>query len=361
MREQETHMHTLFITGAAGYVGAMLVDQFSKRSDVAKIVGLDKEPIPEFLKNTSKLVYLQKNTSDKDWEKEVAAHSPDIVIHTAWQIRELYGNRALEWRWNIDGSNRVFDFAFGAPSVRTLVYFSTVSSYGAFPDNTIEHRFTEDEVFRKTDSLYAEEKRIAEENLKERYGKARTKFAPQVFVLRPVAITGPRGRYERIRFGLQAALSGSLKGERSFWYSLVSLLVSWVPVTKKWARQYIHEDDVADIVELLAFGEREGGYKVFNIAPPGDIVLGKDMAEAVGKRALPVSPWMVRAAFFFFWHITRGHIPTAIGSWKGYSYPIVVDGTLLTKKYGYTYRWKSKDAFVKREGRYGASLPKEFR
>ena len=55
-------------------------------------------------------------------------------------------------------------------------------------------------------------------------------------------------------------------------------------------------------------------------------MLGPDMAKAVGKRALPIRPWMARLAFFFFWHVTRGRIPTAEGSWKGYSYPIAVDG-----------------------------------
>ena len=171
-------------------------------------------------------------------------------------------------------------------------------------------------------------------------------------IIRPAAITGPRGRYSRIRFGLQAALSGALKNEGSFLYDFISLWVSWVPVTPKWLRQYVHEDDITDIVALFSFSPLKCGYDVFNVAPPEDAVFGKDMAEAVGKKTLPIYPWMVRMAFFWMWHLTRGRVPTAPGSWRGYSYPIAVEGSKLTRDYGYKYKWQSKDAFVKKEGRY---------
>ena len=347
---------TLFITGGAGYVGAMLAEQFAKRPDVKEIICLDKEPEPGIFLTNPKISWVDANTSDGTWQEKVRAKNPDVVIHTAWQIREMYGNKEKQWQWNVDGSQAIFDFAFGVSSVKKLVYFSTVASYGAFADNTTEHFFTEGEPFRKTDYLYAEEKRIVEENLEKTYQEAKAKpeakVETQVFIIRPAAITGPRGRYARIRFGLQAALSGSLKGQKSFLYDLISLWVSWVPVTPKWLRQYVHEDDITDIVGLFSFNNLKGDYEVFNAAPPGPVVLGPDMARAVGKRMLPIKPWMARLAFFFFWHITRGRIPTSKGSWRGYSYPIAVDGSKITKQYGYQYKYESGEAFVKTAGRY---------
>lgn len=349
--------HTVFVTGAAGYVGTMLVRRLAARKDVERVIGLDKEPVPDLIKDEPKLTYLQTNLADEGWEVQVGALAPDIVIHTAWQIREIYGNRPLSWKWNVEGSERVFRFAYASENVKRLIHFSTVASYGAFATNTIEHRFTEDEPFRKTDYLYAEEKRVAEERLEACFRDAARKVPTAV--VRPAAITGPRGRYMRIRFGLQAALAGQLKD--SFAYRLVSLMTRFVPVTPKWVRQFIHEDDVVNLVELLAFSAPKETYEVFNICPPGPVVLGNDMAAAVGKKAITIQPWMARLPFAFLWHATRGRIPTAKGSWKGYSYPIAVDGSKLTRAYGYEYRYPSLDAFRYTDGEYEAFVPKELR
>ena len=350
--------HTVLITGAAGYVGTMLVQKFALREDVERIIGLDKEPIPDLIQDEKKLVYLQTNTAD-EWEVEVKKYSPDIVIHAAWQIREIYGDRPLTWKWNIEGSDKVFDFAFRESSVKRLVHFSTVASYGSFADNSMDHRYTEDEPFRKSEYLYAEEKRVAEEHLQERYEKSDKHVA--VSIVRPAAITGPRGRFMRIRFGLQAALSGTLKRERSFIYDIISMLVAWVPLTKKWLRQFIHEDDVVGIVERLSFGPIVEGYEAFNICPPGPVVLGKDMARAVGKRSFPIHPWLVRIGYFIFWHLSQGKVPTAPGAWRGYCYPIAVDGTKVTRVLGYKYQHEGYDAFYYTNGKYEEFVPPEFR
>ena len=351
--------HTLLITGAAGYVGAMLVEQFSNREDVERIVAIDMAPMPKMLEGIENLHYLQTNTASA-WHDEVARFSPDIIVHCAWHIREVYGDREITWKWNIDGSDTVFDFAFEYPCVKRLIHFSTVASYGALSTNTTAHRFTEKEPFRQTDYLYAEEKRIAEAHLKEKsLLKAHENPELSISIVRPAAITGPQGRYGRSSFGLQSALSGRLTD--SFLNKVVTTLTAFVPVTPKWLRQFIHEDDVVGIVERLAFGTPVGTYEAFNICPPGPVVTGKDMAKAVGKKTLTVYPWMTRLPFFMLWHLSRGAIPTAPGSWKGYSYPIAVDGSKLTQFTGYVYKHSSSEAFSRTDGQYEYVVPPEVR
>jgi nucleoside-diphosphate-sugar epimerase len=346
---------TIFIVGGAGYVGEMLCEQLGKRDDVEAIITIDKEAQSDYSKALPKVTYIQANMADTNWQEEVAGYNPTIVIHTAWQIRAMYGEAAKEWHWNVDGSQNIFTFSFATTSVDKLIYFSTASSYAARPDNTIDHRFTELEGFRADDYIYAKEKRVTEENLKALFDarKEKNESVPQVFVVRPAAITGPRGRFMRIRFGLQSALSGNLKG--GFINKVITTLTAFVPATKGWVRQFIHEDDVTDIVTKFSFEDFALDYQVFNITPEGDPVLATDMAQAVGKKILPIQPWMARTAFFFFWHATQGKVPTCPGSWRFYSYPVVMSGAKLATVYQCKY--SSKEAFRYTDGRYEDWVP----
>jgi nucleoside-diphosphate-sugar epimerase len=337
----------------------MLCDQFSKRADVVQIIAIDKEPQSEFSKSIPKLTYIQHNLADQGWQELVMAYAPTAVIHTAWQIRALYGNADEQWRWNVTGSQKVFDFALLAPSVQTCIHFSTASSYGARSDNRIDHYFTEVEGFRPDDYIYAHEKKVVEENLKRTYSEltAVGKRLPNVVVVRPAAITGPRGRYMRMRFGLQSALQGNLKGSPV--YRVVTALTAFVPATKGWVRQFIHEDDVNDIVMHFIDHPAPTPYEVYNITPTSEPVFPPDMAHAVGKRVLPIYPWMARLAFWFFWHATRGRVPTCPGSWRFYSYPILMSGEKLLQEYRCAYT--SKEAFAYTTGRYESYVPAALR
>ncbi|MDI1343462.1 MAG: hypothetical protein PSV22_05085, partial [Pseudolabrys sp.] len=220
-------------------------------------------------------------------------------------------------------------------------------------ENTIEHRFTEAESFRATDFRYAEEKREAEALLERQFAAARASGSEvTVAVLRPAAVTGPRGRKRRSQIGLQAAMSGQLTGNTI--HRIVSTLMSFVPVTQRWCWQFIHEDDIADIVALAAFATLRSNYDVLNVAPPGEIVRPRDVAQAFGRRLVRVHPQLVRLVFFLAWHGTRGRIPTPRGAWKPYCYPIVVDGSKLTTVYGYRYRMESIPAFTQNVGRFAS-------
>ncbi len=347
---------TIVVVGV-GYVGEMLCDQLSKRDDVRAIIALDKEPQSDWCKTFPKVTYIQHNMAADGWQEEVAKYEPDAIVHTAWQIRAMYGASAEQWRWNVEGSNKVFDFALNQPSVEKLLYFSTASSYAARVDNTFEKFFTEEEGFRDDSYIYAHEKKTTEENLHAKFQQATKegKRVPQISIVRPAAITGPRGRYMKIRFGLQSALQGNLKG--GFINKIITTLTSFVPATKGWVRQFVHEDDVTDVVAKFIFEPMAWKYQVFNLTPDSEPVFAEDMAAAVHKKILHIQPWMARLAFFFFWHTTRGKIPTCPGSWRFYSYPVLMSGKKLATVYSCQYT--SKDAFKYTDGRYSLYVPEQ--
>lgn len=344
--------NTVFITGGSGYIGSLLVKHFVERDDVEKVISLDKKDEPALLLNLDKnlrekIIFIKANILNDDWQEKVYEHNPSIVVHCAWQIRSLYKKEKDQWLENIFGSDNVFDFAFYTKSVKKLIHFSTVASYGAQKDNEISKVFREEDSLRNTDFRYAYEKTEAEKILYAKYctmGKDRRDL--QVFVVRPASITGEYGR-DQSKFGLQSVLSGKSK---NIFHKFISKILFFAPLTKKWSRQFIHEKDVVGIVDNLAFFENKkenSSYEVFNICPPGDVMTAPDMAKAINKKLIFINPQIIRSIFFAMWHITRGIIPTSRGGWKSYCYPIVVDGSKITKVCGYQYKYGPKESFLK--------------
>ncbi len=350
---------TIIITGGAGYVGEILCDKFSRRADVFRIIVIDRSPQTDFLKQLSKVTYLEEDLADNTWQEKVALFEPDTIVHAAWQIRALYGLEKEQWRSNVEGSNSVFDFAFSYPSVTQLIHFSTAASYGAYPQNSLTHFFTEAEGLRDDEYIYAKEKKAVEDSLALHYEKALAadERTPQITIIRPAAITGPRGRFLRTRFGLQSALRGDL--HETALDKIVSLLTAFFPVTTGWVRQFIHEDDIAGLVEQFIFNENSWSYEVFNGTPTGRPVSSKLMAQAVGKHRLFLFPWMIQIAFAFFWHVTKGKIPTCPHSWRFYAYPILLSGDKLASLYRCQY--DSLAAITYSNGHYETFVPTELR
>jgi nucleoside-diphosphate-sugar epimerase len=340
---------TYFVTGGAGYVGKLLLEKLISDENVEKVVVVDKDFLREDLKNNPKIIFIQKNLVDP-WEEEVKKYNPTKVVHLAWQIRTMYGKQKLQNHWNIDGTQKVFDFAKNAPQVSTFVHFSTVASYGAMKENTFQTIFTESTPFRKTNYLYAEEKRIVEEKLKQTFLDTPVPdagFIPRperesinVFVIRPASITGPRGR-ERSSFGLQSALSGKIKNENIL-FKIISSVLKFMPATRGWARQFVYEQDIVNAILVMCNSTKSfDKIEKYNLCPtpayrtPGEknYIDANEMGKMLTKKVIYLPPQLVRILCFLAWHLTLGKIPTSPGVWKAYSYPIIVDGSKIERDF----------------------------
>lgn len=332
---------TILITGAAGYIGAMLADQFSQAPDLERVIAIDKNPVPELLRGNKKIMWITAELSDGAWQDKIRIYKPEVVIHAAWQIKELYGQKELQHKLNIEASRRVFEFAFREPSVKKLIYFSTISAYGAFASNDLGKRFDEGSPLREDEYLYGVEKKDVELALENLYKQSHG--LKQATVLRLTSVTGPRGR------------CGA--GKRGLLYMLKNVLPVFPVAGANWCRQYVHEDDLTDIAALFAFNSKNEArsYNKFVIAP-SDYVLAKGMAGVFKKMIVRVPAVLVRLAFFVAWHLTRGKIPTGRGAWKFFCYPIPVDGSKITEECGYEYSYSSIEALGKDDGRYEGNV-----
>jgi len=314
----------ILITGTAGYVGSLLLKRLSKNQEIDKIFALDKIKKPEDFKN-SKIYYFQLDLSRDCWEKEIP-EVPDIIIHSAFDIRTPFGDKEKQEFNNFSGSERIFRYCFNQ-KVKKLIYFSSVAAYGAREEN-IGKILTEDEPLIEKDYPYGFQKRKIEEMLK---NIIEEKNDPniQISVLRPASISGPEGE-KRKKIGL---------------LNFIKRIFPILPlIHPAWARQYIHEEDVLRAVEFLILKNTKSQFEIFNLAP-GDFLTTKDMAVLLDKKTIKIPISSIKLIFFLTWYLTFGIIPTIPGSEKSLIYPINVDGSKITR-FGFNYKYSSKETFL---------------
>ena len=151
----------------------------------------------------------------------------------------------IQRRWNVEGACKVIAFALGEPSVRRLIHFSTVTAYGAHKNNSVAERLSEKAPLTERDYLYGSHKREIEQLLEDAY--AASDQRTHVVVLRCASISGPYGRFALGRFGIVSTLTRVLP---------------FLPCGRAdFGRQYLHEDDIAEIVALLLTAPSKDTYK----------------------------------------------------------------------------------------------------
>ena len=324
----------IIITGAAGYIGGMLINKIIDDERIDTIIGIDLLERPLHIAESKKLIWIQADLATDDWHEQASAHGPiDVVMHAAFKIRNPLWNAEVIERNNIDASDNVFAFCFDT-AAKKLVHFSSVSAYGAQADN-IGVLISETAPLREHRAPYGYQKRVIEEHMDDLLRSKNP--ATESVVLRLNSITGPRGQSLKSKFGLITFLK-----------KLLPFIIEGNPA---WARQFVHEDDLIDILEHLLFAPvRRGIRTVYNIAPE-TFLTARDMAKILKKRVVKIPPAVLKQLFGIAWYVSLGKIPTRPDSVDGLIYPINVDGAKI-QEIGFAYRYSAKDALLARVGRY---------
>ena len=133
-------MTNVAITGCSGYLGNKIIQNLELADDVEKIIGLDIKPPRN---TTSKLKFVTQDILEP-YDNVLAENKVDGAIHLAFAVGPTQNIEAAR-RLDIDGA-KIFMDSCKKASVKRVLYPSSLTAYGAYPDNPPE--LTEDMPLR---------------------------------------------------------------------------------------------------------------------------------------------------------------------------------------------------------------------
>ncbi len=304
-------MKRVLITGATGYIGGRVAWALCDNSDVDEIVGLDvREPEA----GCGRLVFYRRDVRaslDDIMEK----HRIDTVVHAAFVLPPIHDTGLME-DINVNGTRNVAGACL-RHGVGHLLYTSSATAYGFHPDNDVP--LTEESPLRGNDGFtYSRTKRMIECMLRE---MPRERSRTIVTILRPCFVVGP-GFSNPLAAHFLKRLVILPKGALDF--------------------QFVHEDDLLDVM-LLMLRLRKGGS--YNVGAEG-VISCADMASLLGNHLveLPVrllyplnaAAWALRLSF-----VSEFPSPAL----DMVRYPWYVSSEKLCRETGFEYRYSSREAF----------------
>lgn len=195
---------TILVTGAAGFIGANLVDKLLSKFNVKKIIGLDtvndyydiriKEFRLDNLKKYNKFEFIKGNLANKELINKIFnENNPELVVNLAAQagVRYSITNPEVYIEANLIGFYNILEACRHNP-VEHLIYASSSSVYGG---NTKVPFSTEDKVDNPV-SLYAATKK-SNELMAHAYSKL---YNIPSTGLRFFTVYGPAGRPDMAYF-----------------------------------------------------------------------------------------------------------------------------------------------------------------
>jgi len=270
-KAKNSKSRTILVTGGAGFIGSLLIDNLLKKGD--NIVCIDN--LNEFYNSSIKILNQLNHYEYEHYEfyegdilneglvKSIfKKHDIEIVIHLAAMagIRPSISNPTLYTEVNIIGTRIILD-AMVESNVERLIFASSSSVYG----NNKKIPFCEDDSVDRPISPYAATKKMGE-LLCHAYHHI---YELNISLLRFFTVYGPRQRPE---MAIHQFVRNALKGEPIIVFGNGST-----------ARDYTYIDDIIDgIIQSIESDDR---YMIYNLGNSEPIKLSNlisIIAEATG-------------------------------------------------------------------------------
>lgn len=258
----------VFLTGASGYLGSLLIERLAALPEIESITGIaSSKPGAAW---PSKAKFIRMDIRSPDLTAAMAGH--DVIVHTACIV--LWPARMPEKERddiNFNGTRSVAQAAL-ANKVRRFVHASSMAVYDPILARG-KTDVTEDFPLGTGDSpyYYWNAKSEAERILTEVLGSSTT-----LTFLRPIYIIGPRNQ----------------PNVKSYRENAVNFL------GHNPRRQFIHEEDVAAAFLQAVRADMPGAFNVV----PDDFMRLDEVWKIVGKKFVPTVPlWLARSITGFRW------------------------------------------------------------
>ena len=301
------------VTGAAGYLGRLLIRRLERCAGVERILATDIRAAPpgEF---SDKVAFVQHDIRAPIGGM-FAERRIDAVAHLAFVINAGRDERAVR-DVNIDGLANALEGCANS-GARRLLYLSSATVYGAHPDNP--PLLTEASPLRPLSGFAYSDAKVEAESLLTDFAARRPDVG--VCILRACPILGARAD-NFIAHNLARRLSVAVRG--------------YDP-----PMQFLHEDDAADVMANCLLG---GAADIYNIGGRGGI-RRSEMAALAGGRLLRLPSALLYGLTDLSWQIGLQSSSPACGL-DFIRYPWAVSADKLEREHGLAAHYSSREAWM---------------
>lgn len=306
-------MAIVAMTGISGYLGTRLRSYLEQNPIIEKIIGLDIISPPD----SPKLDFYNIDIRDKAISEILVREKVEILIHFAFICKELKNRREM-WSIDIEGTQNILNTIEKTPTVTHFLTLSSVSAYGAHPDNPIS--LSEDSPLRGSQNKfqYARDKAEMDILIQEFMGNH-----PEITVtmFRPTFVMGP-----------------SVDNFFSFYLEKFPI----VPISRetKGRFQLIHEDDMTRLI-IQAIEQQIPG--IYNAAAPKTVTY-IDLLKLAGRRYLRLPNFIVYPAANLLWWLGIAGASAQQIDFIRFSY--IEDVSLLKNKFNFEFQYDTIETFV---------------
>jgi nucleoside-diphosphate-sugar epimerase len=320
---------TVAVTGASGTIGPALLARLGASASIERVLVLGRHSTPEMVRDP-KVEFRTVDVRDRGAVKDAVA-DVDVVAHMAFSLYGILQNEQELFATNVIGTANVAQVA-NEIGARRFVYTSSAAIYGGQPD--VSQPLREDAEVRASARLfYSRHKAQAELIVREELAGSTT----EAFIFRPCAIVGPHAAGSPLRRVPPAVVAGGRRLSALVVRAGLRPLLPAPPVPL----QFVHEDDVAQALELAIVGRGEPG--VYNLAGEG-AVDGPDVLRGLGLRPLPLPRPLVSGYLQLI-----GSAPPllpVVGWSELVKEPLLIDPSKARERLGWQPRFTSEQALA---------------